>query len=163
MTTESTVHSFRLIQNAPASNAAISTAAAVAATVSSTITSTLRDRRPFQLGQSHQQPAANFMITELESRIGCSPRCAVLAQSDIDSEQQFVIANSTGIFSYVNDDKRLGLGIEGEKLAVHWWFNYLITVSKENRRTPVTSSAISSSLATLHKPQSTILNQLTAK
>lgn len=135
----------------------------MAATVSSTITSTLRDRRPFHLGQSHQQPSANFVITELESRIGCSPHCAVLAHSDIDAEQQFVIANSTGIFSYVNDDKRLGLGIEGEKLAVHWWFNYLITVSKDTRRTPLSSSAITSSLPTSHKPQSTILNQLTAK
>ena len=162
VTTESTVHSFRLIPNAP-SNAAMSAAAAVAATVSSTITSTLRDRRPFQIGQSHQQPSANFAITELESRIGCAPHCAVLTQSEINGEQQFVIGNSTGVFSYVSDDKRLGLGIEGEKLAVHWWFNYLITVSKESRRTPLSPSNVTSTLPTLHKPQSTILNQLTAK
>ncbi len=158
-TTESTVRSFRLIQTPPSAN--ISTAAAVAASV----TSTLRDRRPFQLTQHHQQPATQFNITELELDIGCTHGCAVLTQSELDGEQQFVIANSTGVFSYVGDDKRLALGIEGDKLAVHWWFNYLITVTKENRKTPLISTGISSAsnLMAMNKPQSNILSQLTAQ
>jgi hypothetical protein len=157
-TTESTVHSFHLIQTPPPSSN-ISAAAAVAASV----TSTLRDRRPFQLTQHHQQAPAQFQITELEVQMGCTPGCAVLTQSEIDGEQQFVIANSTGVFSYVGDDKRLALGIEGDKLAVHWWFNYLITVTKENRKAPLMSSSITSSLPAMNRPQSNILSQLTAK
>ncbi len=160
-TTESSVRSFHLIETPPPS-AAISAVAAVATTVSSTITSTLRDRRPFHIGQ-HQQSIAHFTITDLEIGIGCTPGCAVLTQSELDGEQQFVIANSTGVFSYVGDDKRLALGIEGDKLAVHWWFNYLIIVTKENRKTPQNSSSISSNLSMLHKQQSNILTKLTAK
>jgi len=96
--------------------------------------------------------------------MGCAPGCAVLTQSELDGEQQFVIANSTGIFSYVGDDKRLALGIEGDKLIVQWWFNYLITVTKENRKQPVRSSAITSpNLTTIHKTPSNILSQLIAK
>jgi membrane carboxypeptidase/penicillin-binding protein len=108
-------------------------------------------------------------VAILESRIGCTAGCAVLAPPELDGEQQFVIANSTGVFSYVGDDKRLGLGIEGDKLAVHWWFNYLITVTKENRKTtllaPNTTSSTASSLSNTatNKPQSNILSQLTAK
>jgi hypothetical protein len=147
-TTESTVRSFRLIQTPPSSTA-ISTAAAMAATVSSTLTSTLRDRR-LQIGQHHQQSSAQFQITELETNIGCTAGCAVLTQSELDGEQQFVVANSTGVFSYVGEDKRLALAIEGDKLAVHWWFNYLITVTKQNRRTAI------------NRPQSDILKHLTA-
>ncbi|CAF1519724.1 unnamed protein product [Rotaria sp. Silwood1] len=157
-TTESSVLSFRLIKTI--STTSISTAAAVAASVSSSLTSTLRDRRPFNLTQHHQQQPAQFNIAMLETHIGCNPGCAVLAQSEFDGEQQFVIANSTGVFSYVGDDKRLGLGIEGEKLAVHWWFNYLITVTKENRKTPLVTSTTTTSATT--KPQSNILSQLTA-
>ncbi|CAF4695398.1 unnamed protein product, partial [Rotaria sp. Silwood2] len=154
-TTESTVLSFRLIQTTSSS---ISTAAAVAASVSSSITSTLRDRRPFHLTQHHQPQQAQFNIAILETQIGCKPGCAVLAQSEFDGEQQFVIANSTGVFSYVGDDKRLGLGIDGEKLSVHWWFNYLITVTKENQKT----SLVTSTTTDTTKPQSNILSQLTA-
>lgn len=134
-----------------------------AAAVAASVTSTLRDRRPFQLNQHHQQPPAQFQITELEVQIGCTPGCAVLTQSEIDGEHQFVIANSTGVFSYVGDDKRLALGIEGDKLAVHWWFNYLITVTKENRKPTLMSSSITSSLPAMNRPQSNILSQLTAK
>jgi hypothetical protein len=151
-----------LIQTAPSSTT-ISTAAAVAASVSSTLTSTLRDRRPFQIAQHNQQSLARFNITELETTIGCAAGCAVLTQSELDGEQQFVIANSTGVFSYVGDDKRLALGIEGDKLAVHWWFNYLITITKENRRAPMSSAGISSNLTQMTRPQSNILTQLTAK
>ena len=163
-TTESSVLSFRLIQTTP-STATASTAAAVAASVSSSL---IRDRRPFHLTQRHQQQAAQFNITNLETQIGCSPGCAVLAQSEFDSEQQFVIANSTGVFSYVGDDKRLALGIEGEKLGIHWWFNYLITITKENRRPPLitsttTTTTITASVTNTIKPQSNILSQLTAK
>lgn len=140
----------------------ISTAAAVAATVSSTLTSTLRDRRPFHIPQN-QQPIPHFNIAVLETNIGCNPGCAVLAQSDIDSEQQFVIANATGVFSYVGDDKRLGLGIEGEKLSIHWWYNYLITVTKENRKPSLAISTTTTASSTTTKPQSNILSQLTAK
>ena len=132
---------------------------------SSTITSTLRDRRPFHLPQHHQQPLAQFNITNLETQIGCNPGCAVLTQSELDGEQQFVIANDTVIFSYVGDDKRLALGIEGVKLGVHWWFNYLITVTKENRKSALipTTTSSSSNSATIPKPQSNILSQLTAR
>lgn len=122
----------------------------MAATVSSTLTSTLRDRR-LQIAQHHQQSSTQFQITELETNIGCTAGCAVLTQSELDGEQQFVVANSTGVFSYVGEDKRLALAIEGDKLAVHWWFNYLITVTKQNRRTAI------------NRPQSDILKHLTAK
>ncbi|UJR32086.1 hypothetical protein I4U23_019554 [Adineta vaga] len=149
-TTESTVVSFRLVQTTPP--VGISAAVAVANSVSSTLTSTLRDRRPFHI-TAHQQPVAQFKTTNLETSIGCAPGCAVLAQSELDDEQQFVIANSLGVFSYVRDDKRLGLAIEGEKSAVHWWFNYLITVTKGN------SKSVSMNKTKL---QSNILSQLTA-
>ncbi|CAM4872645.1 unnamed protein product [Rotaria socialis] len=152
-TTTSDVLSFRLIQAAP-----------VVASMSSTLTSTIRDRRPFHL--SHQQPIAQFSDVVLETDIGCRPGCAVLAQSDKDGEQQFVIANSTGVFSYVGDDKRLGLGIENEKSAIYWWFNYLIIITKEDRKqssiAPSSSSFTRAGSATTVKPQSTILSQLTA-
>ena len=96
--------------------------------------------------------------------MGCNPKCAVLAQSELDGEQQFVIANDTGIFSYVGDDKRLALGIEGAKLAVHWWFNYLITITKDNRKPSLIASLTTSPNSTANsKPQSNILSQLTAK
>lgn len=135
----------------------------MAATVSSTFTSTLRDAR-LQLGRHNQQSPAQFNITELEVNIGCAAGCAVLAQSELDGEQQFVVANSTGVFSYVGEDKRLALAFEGEKLAVHWWFNYLITVTKENRRTPTSATGIKSTLPPMsNRPQSNILSQLTAK
>ncbi|CAF1177545.1 unnamed protein product [Adineta steineri] len=156
-TTETNVLSFRLIPTAP--TAGISTAVAVAASVSSTLTSTLRDRRPFHLTH-HQQPPAQFNITILETHIGCSPRCAVLAQSDLDGELQFVIANSTGVFSYVGEDKRVGLAIEGEKLTIHWWFNYLIVVTKENRKAITTTSTTTNPTNT--QQQSAILLQLAA-
>ena len=160
-TTESTVRSFRLIQT-PLPLSPMSTAVAMAATVTSTLTS-LRDRR-LPIGQ-HHQPPAQFNITELETNIGCAPGCAVLAKSEFDNEQQFVVANPTGVFSYVGEDKRLALAIEGEKLAVHWWFNYLITVTKENRRAPISSKGIQTNLPSLsnNRPASTVLNQLTAK
>ncbi len=158
-TTETNVLSFRLIQTTQP----VGIASAVAASVSSSLTSTLRDRRPFHLTH-HQQPSAQFNITILETHIGCNPGCAVLTQSELDGEQQFVIANSTGVFSYVGDDKRLGLGIEGEKLAVHWWFNYLITVTKENKKPALIASTTTSSNTTNNmRPESTILTQLTAK
>jgi hypothetical protein len=161
-TTESTVLSFRLIPTPP--TAGLATAVAVAASVSSTLTSTLRDRRTFHLTQHHQQQTAQFNITNLETQMGCNPGCAVLTQSEMDGEQQFVIANDTGIFSYVGDDKRLALGIEGAKLAVHWWFNYLITVTKENRKSALIPSTTTSANSTnINKPQSNILSQLTAK
>ena len=131
--------------------------------MSSTLTSTLRDRRPFHLAH-HQQQTAQFNISNLETQIGCNPGCAVLAQSEFDGEQQFVIANTTGIFSYVGDDKRLALAIEGDKLAVHWWFNYLITVTKENRKSSLISSSTTLPNTTNNpKPVSNILTQLTAK
>jgi hypothetical protein len=58
----------------------------------------------------------------------------------------------------------LALAIEGDKLAVHWWFNYLITVTKENRKPPLMSSAIKSdTLTPIRKPQSNILTQLTQR
>lgn len=153
-TTESTVLSFRLIQSTTTTTH-VSSAGNI---TSSTLGFALRDYRPFQSNQQHA--VAQFNITELELSIGCTPGCAVLTQSELDGEQQFVIANSTGVFSYVGEDKRLALGIEGEKLAVHWWFNYLITVTNENRKTPVISS---STLPTMKKPSSDILDQLTAK
>ena len=162
-TTDSTVLSFRSI---PAPTGISATG------LSSALTSTLRDRRPFQSTANQpaqQQHPTQFTVAILEPRIGCTPGCAVLAPPELDGEQQFVIANSTGVFSYVGDDKRLGLGIEGDKLAVHWWFNYLITVTKENRKTTLlvpsttTGSASSLSSASANKPQSNILSQLTAK
>ena len=131
--------------------------------ISCSVISALRDRRPFQLTAHHQLPPASFEITDLEIDIGCSTGCAVLTQSEFDGEQQFVIANSTGVLSYVGEDKRLGLPIEGEKLTIHWWFNYLITVTKESKKTPMMSTGISSSLHSLQRTQPTILNQLTAK
>ena len=171
-TTESSVLSFRSIpvSTGSSSTGLSSSAAAVAASVSSTLSSTLRDRRPFQstTHQPQQTHSNQFTVAILESRNGCTAGCAVLAP-ELDGEQQFVIANSTGVFSYVGDDKRLGLGIEGDKLAVHWWFNYLITVTKESRKTatllPTTTTGAASSLTNTgaNKPQSNILNQLTAK
>ncbi|CAF1214156.1 unnamed protein product [Adineta ricciae] len=150
-TTESTVISCRLVQT-PHTNVGISAAVAVATSVSSSLTSTLRDRRPFHI-TSHQQPSAQFTVTNLETQMGCTPGCAILTQSELDGEQQFVIANSSGVFSYVGEDKRLGLAIEGEKSTVHWWFNYLITVTKENPKSSSTSKT---------KLQSNILSQLVA-
>jgi len=159
-TTETSVRSFRLIQTPQTTTNTITTAAAA---VGGSVISTLRDRRPFQLTAHHQLPPASFEITDLEIDIGCSTGCAVLTQSEFDGEQQFVIANSTGVLSYVGEDKRLGLPIEGEKLTIHWWFNYLITVTKESKKTPMMSTGISSSLHSLQRTQPTILNQLTAK
>lgn len=160
-TTEKTVLSFRLIQSTTPTYS-MSTAAAVAASVSSTLTSTLRDRRPFHSTQHQQHQSAQFQVVTLEPNIGCSPGCAVLSQSEVDGEQQFVIANSTGVFSYCKDDKRLGLVIEGEKLAIYWWFNYLIVVTKENRKSPLITTSTTAS-ATTTAPQSSILSQITAQ
>jgi hypothetical protein len=170
-TTESTVRSFRLLPTTPQassqSSMGLSSAAALAVSVSTSLTSTLRDRRPFQ-SSAQQQQIAQFNIYELEQRMGCSPGCAVLKPPELDDERQFVIVNSTGVFSYVGDDRRLALAIDGEKLSVHWWFNYLITVSKETRKVnllapSITTTVNSSSTTNINKPQSNILSQLTAR
>ena len=148
-TTELTVRSFRLISPI------------------NSITSSLRERKHFHLS-THQNPTSNnqpaqFDIAELESRMGCAPGCAVLATSELDGERQFLIANSTGVFSYVGDDRRLALAIEGEKLAIHWWFNYLITVSKESRRAVLSTPMNAGPSTGVIRPPSNIISQLSAK
>jgi hypothetical protein len=118
------------------------------------------ERRRFLFGQ--QQQPMRFDITDLDTHNGCTPGCAVLTQSELDGEQQFVIANSTGIFSYVGDDKRLALGIEGDKLAIYWWFNYLITVTKETKKTPIITSTIPTPNPTTTDQPQQLLSRLMA-
>ena len=161
VTTESSVHSFRLIPSASSSSllpSGLSSAAAVAATVSSTLTMTLRERRPFHLSNSNQSAATpDFSFTELESDIGCIPGCAVLITDESDGEQQFVISSSQGILFYVGEDRRSCLAIEGEKVAISCWLNYLIVVTKENRKMALSTTMPS------NNSSSTIISQLMNK
>lgn len=120
-TTKNSVHSFKLIRIITSSHILPGSGTSVGH-----LNLSLRDRRSTPSG------TGEFTVVDLETDFGCEPACATLTTTEFDAEQQLIIANKKGVFSYATDDRRSALAIEGEKLMVSWWFSYLLIVTKES-------------------------------
>ncbi|RWS10542.1 vacuolar protein sorting-associated protein 11-like protein, partial [Dinothrombium tinctorium] len=68
----------------------------------------------------------------LEPNFGCDPRCSTLTSDPKQLDNAlFVIGRKDAIYFYQHDERGPCLAFEGEKLILHWFKSYLVTIGKE--------------------------------
>ncbi|XP_065218314.1 vacuolar protein sorting-associated protein 11 homolog [Planococcus citri] len=92
----------------------------------------------------------NITIKDREEEVlldncGCSLKCSVLADSTIDCP--FMVARNDAIYCYSVDGRGPCYAVDGIKVCLQWFRNYLIIVAQDNtdaNQSPVTVSSTNS-------------------
>lgn len=81
-------------------------------------------------------------ITNLDD-VGCALRCSVLAE--IAQDGHFFVAKNDAIYCYTNGVKGQCYAVDGEKVQLEWFKNYLVIIAKDGKSSSrVTSASVRS-------------------
>ncbi|XP_060522802.1 vacuolar protein sorting-associated protein 11 homolog isoform X2 [Cylas formicarius] len=69
--------------------------------------------------------------------IGCAKNCSVLAESF--QECHFMVGRNDAVYCYSADGRGPCYAIDGEKVMLQWFRNYLVIISKNSRPTAMTT------------------------
>ncbi|XP_076626733.1 vacuolar protein sorting 11 [Colletes latitarsis] len=79
--------------------------------------------------------------------MGCARKCSVLTESMQDSH--FMIGHNNAIYCYTPDGNGPCYAVEGQKIMLEWFRNYLVIVAKEATNVPRTTTTISAKPSTI--------------
>lgn len=106
----------------------------------------------------------NITVKDKEQKIhldgmGCMRRCSVLAESV--QESHFMIGRNDAVYCYTPDGRGPCYAVEGEKIMLQWFRNYLVIIAKDTKtvtRTTTAVSATSTNEGDLEKHMVTVLD-----